>query len=492
MSAGDSDQGVSRPMHASRMFRSLLVAWPIWLISTAAAHAHGAERGLVMLLPTGYSLVGGALAVAATFLALAIIPNAWFRRVEGARLDLVPAVSVSRPGVSLFSCVVLLVLVVAGFMATADPLTNPLPLVVWTFWWVGFTLAQAVFGNLWAWFNPWTGLSALLRFLTATQIGIRPLARISAGRGYWPAIGLFLLFAWYELVSLSPEDPPQLAMTVAAYWAFTLAMMALFGEKAWAERCEPFSVFFRMVGMLAPVVVATGDDGRARIMLSWPGQRCLDVAPLPFSGIIFILLTLGSASFDGFSETFTWLGFIGVNPLEFPGRSAVTLANTLGLVAAPVILSLLFFAAVGLGSVLAGERSVRRIVEIAGHLVYSIIPISIAFHGAHYLTMMLVNGQYLWAVLSDPFALGWNLFGTADWHVTASFMSNLDSVRYIWAAQTAIIVGGHIVGIMLAHVIALRYFPTPLKAAISQSCLAAVMVFYTVFGLWLLSTPTIG
>lgn len=491
MRADDGDRCLLGRKHVSRMAR-WLSPWLAWLFSAAAVHAHGAERGLVMLLPTGYSLVGGGVAVAVSFLALAIIPDAWFRRGEGARLDLVPAVPVSRAGVSLVSFAVLCVLIVAGFTATADPLTNPLPLVVWTFWWVGFTLAQAVFGNFWVWFNPWTGLLALLRLLTRTQIGNRPLTGISVGRGYGPAIGLFFLFAWYELVSLAPEDPPQLAMAVAVYWVFTLVMMVLFGETSWTERGEPFSVFFRMVGMLAPVVVATDEQGRARIALTWPGQRCLDVAPLPLSGILFILLTLGSASFDGFSETFTWLGFIGVNPLEFPGRSAVTLANTLGLVAAPVLLSLLFFAAVGFGAVLAGERSARRIMEIAGHLVYSIIPISIAFHGAHYLTMMLVNGQYLWAMLSDPFALGWNLFGTAEWHVTASFMSNLDSVRYIWAAQTAIIVGGHIVGIVLAHMIALRYFPTPLKAAVSQSCLAAVMVFYTVFGLWLLSTPTVG
>jgi hypothetical protein len=40
--------------------------------------------------------------------------------------------------------------------------------------------------------------------------------------------------------------------------------------------------------------------------------------------------------------------------------------------------------------------------------------------------------------------------------------------------------------------IALRHFDSPARATTSQIFLALVMVGYTVFGLWLLSTPTVG
>ncbi len=120
------------------------------------------------------------------------------------------------------------------------------------------------------------------------------------------------------------------------------------------------------------------------------------------------------------------------------------------------------------------------------------MPISIAFHSAHYLTQLLINGQYLVVVMSDPFALDWNLIGTADMHVTASFLQNLESVRLVWTAQTAMIVAGHVAGIIVAHGIATAEFQTSKNAAVSQMFLAAAMVFYTVFGLWLLSTPTVG
>ena len=44
-----------------------------------------------------------------------------------------------------------------------------------------------------------------------------------------------------------------------------------------------------------------------------------------------VLLTLSAVSFDGLSKTFWWLGLGGINPLEFPGRTAVMGRNSLGL-----------------------------------------------------------------------------------------------------------------------------------------------------------------
>ena len=65
-------------------------------------------------------------------------------------------------------------------------------------------------------------------------------------------------------------------------------------------------------------------------------------------------------------------------------------------------------------------------------------------------------------------------------------------MRVIWNVQTAAIVLGHVLGIVLAHVLALRYFGRGRRAVVSQLPLAALMVLYTLFGLWLLSTPTAG
>jgi hypothetical protein len=210
---------------------------------------------------------------------------------------------------------------------------------------------------------------------------------------------------------------------------------------------------------------------------------------LPLTGVFFVLLALSTVSFDGLSRTFLWLGAIGINPLEFPGRSAVTTSGTLGMIGMFLALSLAFVGTVALGCALAGQAGLWR--QAAGRLIYSIVPIALAFQTAHYLTSVLVDGQNAVIALSDPFALGWNLFGTAHWHMTPSFLNTLDGVTRIFNTETVVIALGHIVGIVMAHLIALKLFENPRQAVLSQIPLAALMVFYTAFGLWLLATPRI-
>src|SRR5690606_243963 len=127
---------------------------------------------------------------------------------------------------------------------------------------------------------------------------------------------------------------------------------------------------FRLIGMLAPLVVLRrpGTAGKRFLALSWPGRRCLSTPALPLSGTVFVLVTLASVSFDGFSATFTWLGILGINPLEFPGRSAVMIANTVGLAGACLLLSALFFGSVALGNAAAGRRGGRAVTGAAGKL----------------------------------------------------------------------------------------------------------------------------
>jgi hypothetical protein len=164
--------------------------------------------------------------------------------------------------------------------------------------------------------------------------------------------------------------------------------------------------------------------------------------------------------------------------------------NTLGLLLAFAALSTCYWTAVRCGWILGRKHAALR--PALGTLVYSIIPISIAFHFSHYLTALLVNGQYALIAASDPFGTGYDLLGLGHLHVTTSFLNTFGSVRLIWNLQTTIIVVGHIAGIVLAHLLALRHFGDGRRAALSQIPLAALMVLYTLFGLWLLSTPTAG
>jgi hypothetical protein len=533
---------------------------PILALVPTAASAHGGERAFVLLMPTGYYLVGGTLAVAASFLVLAFLPKGISDRLAHARLPMFALRPPSPIATSLLSFLFLGFLLATGVAGSRDPLANPLPLTIWTLWWVGFTLATALFGNLWAYVNPWTGPYRLVtglqrawaskssnalaagspppsrrrralkmwgrdRACPGLDPGVggspelrrsgfppplapphkgevdphkgegdpEPLLGYPAWLGYWPAIVPFFGFAWFELIDLAPDDPWRLAVAAGAYWLFTFIALLLFGEEAWLGRAEPFSVFFGFIGGLSPLVwtpAKGADAARRQLSLALPGTALIGRGALAPGGTLFILLTLASVSFDGLAKTFWWLGLNGINPLEFPGRSAVLGINSAGLVLTWLALAVLYTGAVLLGWRLAGRPG--KPGALLGTLVFSIMPISLAFHFSHYLTALLVNGQYALAAASDPFGTGRDVLSLGHFHVTTSFLNTYEGTRAIWNAQTASIVIGHVLAVVLAHELARRAIADGRAVVLSQLPLAAVMVAYTLFGLWLLSTPVAG
>jgi hypothetical protein len=437
------------------------------LAGAGPALAHASGRGFVMLLPTGYVIWGGALAVLVSFLAVSALPRA-ATPVPLAE-PAVPAPSGGAVALSLLSAAAICFIIVSGLRGPNDPAENLLPLGVWTLWWVVIVLLHPVFGNLWGVLNPFTGIHALLRR------GAKPPVAYPGWLSYWPAVLIFFAFAWFQLVYPAPEDVKVLALAVTFYLAFTLLAVLAFGP-VWLRRGDPFAVFLRQLGAAAPV----SRDG-----LRLPGAGLLALPPLPLSGVLFVLLTLSSISFDGFANTFFWLSAVGVNPLDYPGRTAMLEANTLGLLGGFIVLAGAFFAAVFAGWQWSGRSA--DFATLCGRLVYSLIPISIAYHFAHYLGDTLVNLQYLAVQLNDPLHMGADLLGLGHFHVTASFLNTSSGTLAIFTAQTAAVVTGHIIGVAVAHAMLAGQRTLRLEAP-----LAVAMVFYTAFGLWLLAAPSIA
>lgn len=451
------------------------------VVAATPALAHTTERAFILLLPTGYYMLGGALAVAASFLVLLGLPADRLKRWSDTRLNLGQVRPPAEIYVSLASFAVLVLLILASHFGSRDPLANPLPLTVWTIWWIGLTLAHAVFGNLWRYLNPWVGAFRLL--------GLRR-APLRYRLGYWPAIIGMLAFAWFELVYPGPDDPEVLARAIILYSVVTWVGMALFGEDAWLKRGEAFSVFFALIARVAPLQSEPAAGEHRQYHLVLPGRALADLPPLPLSGMLFVLLTLATVSFDGLSKTFWWLGLFDINPLEFPGRSAVIGINSVGLAALWLVLAATYLSCIRVGRALAGARA--PFWERAGALAASILPISIGYQFAHYLTAFLVNGQYAGIALTDPFALGWFASEERMHHVTTSFLTHHAGVTVIWNLQAAGIVVGHVVAVLVAHLVTLRERTDRRTTLLSQAPLAVLMVAYTLFGLWLLSTPAAG
>jgi hypothetical protein len=451
--------------------RAYVLAALALLAAALPAAAHVSERALVLLLPTGVWVPAGAAAVAASALILALAPPDWARRATGALRPGLPAPQAAGPTLSLLSAAALLALVAAGWLGTRDPLENPLPLVVWTGFYIAFPLLQLLLGDLWAWLNPWTGPHALL------SRGRPAPFRLPPRLGQWPAVVVWLLISGFALADPAPADPARLAGFALGYWAAILAATLLFGRGA-LHRVEGFTAWLSLFSAVAP---PRAEDGR--LTLRAPGARLARAgAPLAGGGV-FVIAALGAGSFDGLNETFLWFDLIGVNPLEYPGRSALIAETSGGLLLSVLALAAVFAACVAGGLALAGAPG--RFPSAFGRFALTLAPIAVGYHVAHYLTVLLVNGQYLLAAIAEPLGLG-------PVHVTTSFFNRLETVRLIWLGQAGAVVLGHIAGVFAAHAVAVDLLGDGRRAALSQIPLAVFMVLYTLFGLWLLASAAAG
>ncbi|WP_375690377.1 hypothetical protein [Pseudooceanicola sp. LIPI14-2-Ac024] len=437
------------------------------------ALAHASEQGFVLLLPTDLYVAGGVATVILTLLLIAIVP----RRVAEALFRPLPLWRVRRRPrrgwLSLLSLGLLAWAVWRGWTGDQDPTESPLPLLVWTAFWLILVSAQAILGDLWRGLNPWTGLWQLL--------GRPAPLHYPRALGHWPAVLMLLAFAGYLLADIAPANPERLARAVALYWALNMAGTLAFGPR-WLLRAEALSVLMRAYAGLA----LFGRRG-GHVALGLTGWRWSRRAAPPLALALFLVLLLGIGSFDGLNETFFWFGVIGQNPLEFTGRSAVVWQSLVGLLIACAGLIAVFAATLHAGAILAEDaRPLSRLVRLYAP---TLLPIAFGYHLAHYLPTLLVEAQYLALMLNDPAGQGANLLGLKGMQVTTGFFNTRATVQAIWLTQAGAVVFGHVVAILMAHVVALRLYDSPRRALMSQLPLAIFMVLYTLFGLWLLASP---
>jgi hypothetical protein len=160
---------------------------------------------------------------------------------------------------------------------------------------------------------------------------------------------------------------------------------------------------------------------------------------------------------------------------------AGSLVKTLGLLATPLVFAAIFLAVSAIGGWIAGEGA----WSTARRYVLTLVPIAVAYHLAHYQSYLMIQGQMLWPLVSDPLNLGWNLFGGRG-HIPD--IATVD-MRMIWLSSTIAIVLGHVIAVLLAHDVALA--APGRRARISQIALTTLMVAYTILSLWILSQPIV-
>ena len=200
-----------------------------------------------------------------------------------------------------------------------------------------------------------------------------------------------------------------------------------------------------------------------------------------------VLLILSSVLYDGLIATPEWSSFESALRAFGPGlgQHQAIIIKTIGLVAFWLIFVVAYLGVSVLMSIAAaGSLSASN---LARSFVFTLIPIAIGYHVAHYLTFLLIQGQYLIPLLSDPFGFNWDIFGTAGYRVDIAIVG----ARFEWYAAVSAILAGHIAAVYLAHVRALQLFGQRGPALRSQVPLTALMVLYTFVSLSILAEPIV-
>jgi hypothetical protein len=283
------------------------------------------------------------------------------------------------------------------------------------------------------------------------------------------------------------------------YSAINFAGVLWVGAAAWFRHCEFFSVFLRLVALMAPLAYRPAESAGARGTLRWrrPFAGLVQGRPESLSTVAFALAMLSTTAFDGLRATQWWVGLFwsdetGIGTALGGARPVLEYAalrpwyvgwEACWLLASPFVYLAAYFAAIALAKLIT--RSARPLRELALDFGHTLLPIALVYNVTHYATLILSQGLKIVSLASDPFGWGWNLLGTASL-LRAPI---LPGMGVVWHTQVGLILIGHIVSLSVAHQVALRVFPTRRQALLSQLPLLALMVLLTVAGLWILAQP---
>jgi len=431
---------------------------------------HGIGGRQDLPLPFELVVAGAATAVIASFLVLSLAWRA--ARPAGSGLPLGEMVTQIVDSAGLRWTVRAVGLTVALFMGTAllfgkDLLINPIFGFVYVWVWVGLVPISLLFGPVWRTLNPCRTVHLLgCRLLRANPN--HGVAELPAQVGRWPAaIGLFA-FVWLELVA-----PERVTIPILLLWLTLYAVIMLFGSvqfgQRWFGAADPFEAYALTMAKMSPW---RRDEG-GQILLRSPLANLATLRAQ--SGlVVFLTVLIGSTGYDGFSNSGLWVRLIQNSVVPSVVLSTLGLLGFIALV----------FGSYTAACLIAGRLTQTPGAALPGLFVHSLVPIALGYVTAHYLTLLILEGQRVFITSSDPLSLGWDLFGTATRGINGSIVNYPGLIGSI---QTVAIVVGHILGVILAHDRALALFPRR-AALIGQIPLLVVMVGYTVGALLLLFT----
>ena len=373
---------------------------------------HGVVNVGDLPIPFDMVLNASAIVVVITFVYLKI---SWKESI------IVPSKEIfeDRPNIigKIFGATILFFLIAPGIIGNESSKTSVTPLILWVFLWIGVPTLGLLFGDVYAKFNPLN------------------LVKISSNkpRSVYVSCFLFLGLTWFELVWREPGNPLNIASVFIILFV-AVNLIRYFYKKSIIE-VDPLLLLHYLYSKL-------------KLFNSKPYFRSLinnigNLAKL--NGIeYFILLMIGTVTYDGLRETTFWYNQFGeqINKMGF--STIMFLSMNLGTI---IFYRFACYFAIKVGG---SELKLNEVSKLFGH---TMLPIAFAYHITHYLTLLLFETQTFIYRLNDPIGTGLNLFNVQEPEINY-FIEPI----IIWGIQVAVTLLGHMLSVVLAHDLAVKLF----------------------------------
>ena len=317
----------------------------------------------------------------------------------------------------LFGFLILLLLTVPGLINNEPAKTSITPLILWIFLWIAVPVLGLIFGDLYAKFNP-------LAIITN---------RDGVSENVYFASFLFLCLTWFELVWNKPGNPRHIGFVF-----LTLLILVTLVQRFYSKT----------IIEVDPLLLLHHLYSKMRITNKSPFLKTLlnNISNLAqLKGMeYFILLMIGTVTYDGLRETTFWFDLFGSQTYEI-------FFSTVAFLSMNLLIILFYRFACYFAIRISGENF--NLNEISLKFGHTMLPIAFAYHVTHYLSLLLFEFQTVLYRLNDPLGFGWNLLNIQE-PVVNYFIEPI----VLWVGMVIVTLAGHMLSVVLAHDLSVKLF----------------------------------
>lgn len=383
--------------------------------------------------------------------ALVIVLTFVFLKVSWKESILVDTETVFEDKQNLFGKILgvltLLLLILPGLISDESAKTSVVPLILWVFLWIGVPVLGLIFGDVYAKFNP---------------LAILNLESNKPNNVYVASI-LFLGLTWFELVWNKPGNPQHIGTVFLIL--FLVTNLVRKSSKSSSIEVDPLLLLHHLYSKLRLTNKKPFLKGLLENIANLTNLKGMEY---------FILLMIGTVTYDGLRGTTFWYNQFGSSTLDL-GFSTVAFFSI------NLVVILFYRFACWFAIKISGEN--LNLNDVSLQFGHTMLPIAFAYHVTHYLSLLLYESQSTIFRFNDPFGTGLNLFDVNE--VTINYF--LTPVT-LWGIQVFLTLAGHMLSVVLAHDLAVKLFGHQ-QSDKTQYIFLLITVGLTLQALFVLSVP---